>query len=78
MALYGYSYGLGFGLVTTSFYSAVYGMRSIRQSDDAVNYAISGFMNGAILVSYPADSRNLLIVGISLSRIKSLANKLAF
>ena len=52
MALYGYTYGLGLGFITTSFFSGVYGIRSIRNTDDSINYAVSGSLNGGMLVRY--------------------------
>ena len=52
MALYGYTYGFGLGLVTTSFFSGVYGMRSLRNTDDPINYAVSGSLNGGIIVRF--------------------------
>lgn len=35
-------------------------MKSLRQTDDSANYAISGFVNGGIFVSGTQDSKSLL------------------
>lgn len=51
IALYGYMYGFGLGIAGTLFYSGVYGLKTIRQTDDAINYGVSGAVNAGILVS---------------------------
>jgi hypothetical protein len=50
-ALYSVTYGLGLGLGSTAFYCGVYGLRCVRKADDMYNYAISGCVNGAWIVT---------------------------
>ena len=52
MALYGYAYGLGLGFSSTFFYGGVYGLKTLRQTDDVINYAASGAANAGLAVSY--------------------------
>ena len=46
MALYGYSYALGFGVSSTAYFSGTYALRYLRKEDDYINHGVSGFVNG--------------------------------
>ena len=51
MALYGYSYALGFGFGSTAYFSGTYALKNLRKRDDYVNHGLSGFLNGAWMVT---------------------------
>ena len=46
MALYGYTYAFGFGVFSTAYFSGTYTLRYFRNTDDYMNHALSGFVNG--------------------------------
>ncbi len=50
-ALYTAAYAAGAGLGTTALLAGTYGMRQIRQKDDAFNFIVSGAFNGAWIVT---------------------------
>ena len=51
LALYGYTYAFGFGLVSTSYFGGTYCLRHLRKKDDYINHAISGFVNAGWMVN---------------------------
>ena len=51
MALYGYSYALGFGFGSTAYFSGTYVLKNLRKRDDYINHGLSGFFNGAWMVT---------------------------
>lgn len=50
-AIYSLSYGLGMGVGGTAFYCGTYGLKCWRKTDDVWNYALSGGINGAWIVT---------------------------
>jgi hypothetical protein len=50
LALYGYTYAFGFGLISTSYFGGTYCLRHLRKKDDYINHAISGFVNAGWMV----------------------------
>jgi hypothetical protein len=50
-ALYGYGYGLGCGVVGSSFYLGTYGLKCFRRKDDYVNYGLSGGFNATWMIT---------------------------
>ena len=50
-AIYSLTYGLGMGVGGTAFYCGTYGLKCWRKTDDVWNYAISGGVNGAWIVT---------------------------
>jgi hypothetical protein len=51
MALRVYSFGFGYGFTATAFFTTLYGLKTLREKDDIINYAVAGSFNSAILVS---------------------------
>lgn len=50
-ALYGYGYGLGLGVGGSAFYGTTFLLAAARKQEDALNYAISGALNAAWMVT---------------------------
>ena len=48
--LYGYTYAFGFGFGSTSYFSGTFLLRYVRNTDDCINHAISGLVNGGLMV----------------------------
>ena len=56
-ALYTAAYSLGASVGATSLFLGTYGLRRMRQKDDALNFVISGAFNGAWIVTGLAGRR---------------------
>ena len=56
-ALYTAAYSLGASVGCTSLLLGTYGLRQIRQKDDALNFVVSGAFNGAWIVTGLAGKR---------------------
>lgn len=50
VALYGYTYALGFGIFSTSYFLGTFSLRYVRNKDDYVNHAASGFVSAGLMV----------------------------
>jgi len=64
MALYFYTYALGAGFVSTAFYGTTYMLRVARQQDDVFNYAVSGGVNSAWMITGLAGLRKGVLGGL--------------
>ena len=51
LALHGYTYSLGLGVASTAYFSGTFTLRNLRNRDDYINHAASGFLNGGWMVS---------------------------
>ena len=63
-ALYSCTYAFGFGFASTAFFCGTYGLRTLRQQDDIYNYAISGSLNSAWMVTGLAGRRKGMLAGL--------------
>jgi hypothetical protein len=75
------AYAFGAGISSTAFFMGTYGLRYARQKDDAFNYALSGAVNGAWLVTgFAGPKKGLIgaIVGAAAGVILKIGGGLAY
>lgn len=74
-----YTYAFTAGLISTSFFGANFALRSARQKDDWINFAVSGSINGG-LVGLIKSRRNgmvgLVVGGVGGALYKIVSNSL--
>eukprot|EP00596_Hydrurales_sp_CCMP1899_P007406 CAMPEP_0119033460 /NCGR_PEP_ID=MMETSP1177-20130426/504_1 /TAXON_ID=2985 /ORGANISM="Ochromonas sp, Strain CCMP1899" /LENGTH=182 /DNA_ID=CAMNT_0006990219 /DNA_START=72 /DNA_END=617 /DNA_ORIENTATION=+ len=65
MALRVYSFGFGYGFTATAFFTTLYGLKTLREKDDIINYAVAGSFNSAILFTALQGRRKGAMAGVA-------------